>query len=135
MTGSATAGRPFRRMGKTSTVLLDFVVTTRLRPSGVNSTSPGELEKSGMSSLSRPRERCDPASGLSPLPVILKPWMLPSPPAFMTYATLPYTATPAGNSPPEPTTFRSVSLRPSTRNDVTVLLPALTASSMPDVSS
>ncbi len=134
-TGSGTAGRPLRFIGKTSTVLLPLVVTTRLRPSGVNSTSPGEVSKRGMSSLSRPSERWEPLSGLSPSSVIRNPWTLPRPPAFMTYAILPCTAMLDGNFPPESTTLRSCSRWPSTRNEVTVPLPALTARSIPERSS
>ncbi len=129
------AGRPSRRIGKTSTVFADLVVTTSARPSGVNATWPGELLNSGTFSLASPSERWEPLNGTSPFTVIRNPWTLPSPPAFMTYASPPETVTDAGKSPPEETTWRSVSVRPWTRNEVTVPLPALTASSNPDRSS
>ena len=123
--------RPSGPTEKTSIELvLAFVVTSSLLPSGVKPTWPGEVRKNGGSLFANPSERAEPEIGTRRLPRIQKPCTIPVPPELSTYTSRSRTATLAGNWPPEETMLLSCRRSPCTRNDVTVSLPALTAISV-----
>jgi hypothetical protein len=88
------------------------------------------VRKFGGSLLARPSERVEPGIGSSPSWPIRKPWTVPVPPAFRTYAIPSWMPTLFGNCPPDGTTFNNVSVSPWTRNAETVSLPAFTAISV-----
>src|SRR2546428_7958514 len=86
---------PFASTLYTSSRLVVFSVTTRWRPSGLNDTCAGPTfePESGW---------VEPAIGVSPpLLSTVKPLILPLPPAFSTYSSLPCTVRLIGRVPPE----------------------------------
>src|SRR5205807_237551 len=114
---------PLASTAYTSSRLVFFSVTTRCLPSGLNCTSAGPT-------VEPDRGRVAPAIGVrSPLVPSVKPEMLPLPPAFNTYSTLPCTVRLIGRVPPA--AVRLARARPAglTANTDTSLEPALTANS------
>src|SRR5262245_11317232 len=128
LTIGAADSRPSAPTWNTSIELvLAFVVTSSLLPSGVKPTCPGELRKFGGVELASPSERAEPAIGATPCLPTRNPCTIPVPPELSTYARSPCTPTLAGNCPPDGSTSTSRRRSPSTRKAEMVLLPALTA--------
>src|SRR5438552_1850513 len=106
-----------------SSRLVFFSVTTRRLPSGLNCTSAGPT-------FEPERARVAPAIGVSaPLDPSVKPEMLPLPPAFSTYSTLPCTVRLMGSVPPDAVRLARASPAGPMSKTETSFEPALTANS------
>ena len=85
LTTGAADSLPSLPTAKTSIALvLAFVVTSSLLPSGAKPTWPGEVRKFGGSPLASPSERADAEIGVNPWRLRRKPCTVPAPPALST---------------------------------------------------